>query len=168
MRHRTTWPMMILVTAVTVFSVLVIWPGWPKAYLPDFIDYPQGPILDIGNHAMRLGLDLKGGTYLLTEANLAALPPDRDPDQAMESVKTLMENRVNAFGVSETEVTREGRNRIAIQVPGIAPAQARDLIGRTALLRFQEPVRDATGNLVCQAADGTRFSTPATRPPIPC
>ena len=161
MRHRTTWPMMILVAAVTVFSVLVIWPGWPKAYLPDFIDYPQGPILDIGNHAMRLGLDLKGGTYLLTEANLAALPPDRDPDQAMESVKTLMENRVNAFGVSETEVTREGRNRIAIQVPGIAPAQARDLIGRTALLRFQEPVRDTVGNVVCQKADGTRFSTPA-------
>jgi protein-export membrane protein SecD/preprotein translocase SecF subunit len=162
MRHRTTWPMMILVAAVTVFSVLVIWPGYPKTYLPDFINYPEGPILDIGNHAMRLGLDLKGGTYLLTEANLAALPPDRDPDQAMESVKTLMENRVNAFGVSETEVTREGRNRIAIQVPGIAPAQARDLIGRTALLRFQEPVRDSIGNVVCQKADGTRFSTATT------
>ena len=76
----------------------------------------------------------------------------------MDSVKTLMENRVNAFGVSETEVTREGRNRIAIQVPGIAPAQARDLIGRTALLRFMEPTRDEAGNIKCQADDGTQFS----------
>ncbi len=162
MRHQTTWPMMILIAAVTVFSVLVIWPGWPKQYLPDFIDYPTGPIIDVGNDAMRLGLDLKGGTYLLTEANLSALPPDRDPDEAMDSVKTLMENRVNAFGVSETEVTREGRNRIAIQVPGIPPEEARTLIGRTALLRFQEPVRDAAGNVTCVSPEGTTFTTPVS------
>ena len=62
MRHPTTWPMLIAIAAITVFSVLVIWPGWPKQYGPDFIDYPTGPIIDVGNNAMRLGLDLKGGT----------------------------------------------------------------------------------------------------------
>lgn len=162
MRHVSTWPMLAAITVITVVSVLFVWPGWPKQYLPDFIDYPEGPILDIGNNAMRLGLDLKGGTYLLTEANLAALPPDRDPDEAMDAVKELLENRVNAFGVAETEVTREGRNRIAIQVPGIAPAQARDLIGRTALLRFMEPDRDEAGNIKCRASDGTEFAVPIT------
>ncbi|MEO8457713.1 MAG: protein translocase subunit SecD [Chloroflexota bacterium] len=160
MRHRSTWPLLIFIAVLTVFSVLVVWPGYPKNYLPDAISYPEGPILDVGNNAMRLGLDLKGGTYLLTEANLSALPPDRDPDEAMDAVKSLMENRVNEFGVSETEVTREGRNRIAIQVPGIAPDQARDLIGRTALLHFEEPTRDATGNVVCKADDGTTFTVP--------
>lgn len=164
MRHRSTWPILAAILALTVFSVLVIWPGWPKQYGPDFIDYPEGPIIDVGNDAMRLGLDLKGGTYLLTEANLSALPPDRDPDEAMESVKDLLEERVNAFGVSETEVTREGRNRIAIQIPGIDPEEARSLIGRTALLNFREAVLDDAGDYVCQAEDGTRFSVSSATP----
>jgi protein-export membrane protein SecD/preprotein translocase SecF subunit len=160
MRHPTTWPLLGITIIVTVICVLFVWPGWPKQYLPDFIDYPEGPILDLGNDAMRLGLDLKGGTYLLTEANLSALPSDRDPDQAMDSVKELMENRVNEFGVAETEVTREGRNRIAIQVPGIPPDQARNLIGRTALLRFQIPVMDDAKNIKCRADDGSEFTVP--------
>lgn len=161
MRHRTTWPLMAAIMLLTAFSVLVIWPGYPKMYGPDFIDYPKGPIIDVGNDAMRLGLDLKGGTYLLTEANLAALPPDRDPDEAMASVQKLLENRVNSFGVSETEVTREGRNRIAIQIPGVPPEQARDLIGRTALLNFREPDIDpATKNVNCITTDGTKFQVP--------
>jgi protein-export membrane protein SecD/preprotein translocase SecF subunit len=162
MRHPTTWPLLIAITILTVFSVLVIWPGYPKDYGPNFIDYPEGPIIDVGNDAMRLGLDLKGGTYLLTEANLAALPPDRDPDEAMEAAKRLLEDRVNEFGVSETEVTREGRNRIAIQIPGVPPEQARNLIGRTALLNFREPDIASNGQVNCVANDGTRFSVPPT------
>lgn len=158
MRHPTTWPLLIAITALTIFSVLVIWPGYPKNYGPNFIDYPEGPIIDVGNDAMRLGLDLKGGTYLLTEANLAALPPDRDPDEAMEAAQSLLEDRVNEFGVSETEVTREGRNRIAIQIPGVPPEEARDLIGRTALLNFREPDIASNGQVNCIAADGTRFT----------
>jgi protein-export membrane protein SecD/preprotein translocase SecF subunit len=155
--------LLIAITVLTAFSVLVVWPGYPKMYLPDFIDYPEGPIIDVGNNAMRLGLDLKGGTYLLTEANLSALPPDRDPDEAMDSVQKLLENRVNSFGVSETEVTREGRNRIAIQIPGVPPDQARDLIGRTALLNFREPVIDPdTQEVNCVTADGTKFLAPTT------
>lgn len=160
MRHRSTWPLLAFITLVTAFSVLVVWPGYPKMYLPNFIDYPEGPILDVGNDAMRLGLDLKGGTYLLTEANLAALAPGQDPDEAMDSVKDLMEERVNEFGVSETEVTREGRNRIAIQIPGIAPDQAEALIGRTALLQFEEPLKDEKGEMVCADANGDNFSVP--------
>lgn len=157
MRHRTTWPLLAVITFLTVFSVLVVWPGWPKMYLPDFIDYPEGPIIDVGNDAMRLGLDLKGGTYLLTEANLSALPPGSDPDDAMKSVKQLMEERVNEFGVAETEVTQEGRNRLAIQIPGVDPAEAERLIGRTALLQFLEPELDE-GQIVCLADDGSKFS----------
>jgi protein-export membrane protein SecD/preprotein translocase SecF subunit len=162
MRNATTWPLLIAIGVLTIFSVLVIWPGWPKLYGPDFIDYPKGPIIDVGNDAMRLGLDLKGGTYLLTEANLAALPPERDPDQAMEDAKKLLEERVNEFGVSETEVTREGRNRIAVQVPGVAPDEARRLIGRTALLNFREVDKNEDGTINCQAQDGTKFSVAST------
>jgi SecD/SecF fusion protein len=162
MRHRSTWPLLGLITLGTVISVLIVWPGYPKKYLPDFIDYPEGPIVDLGSDAMRLGLDLEGGTYLLTEANLSVLPPGSDPDDAMDSVKDLMEDRVNEFGVSETEVTREGRNRIAIQIPGISPEEAERLIGRTALLQFRTTIRDDAGNVLCEADDGTRFAVDAS------
>lgn len=158
MRNRTNLILLGLITALTVFSILVVWPGWPKRYLPDFIDYPTGPIISIGGReAMRLGLDLKGGSYVLTEADTSVLPAGTDVDQAMNGAKDIIERRVNAFGVSETEVTREGKNRLAIQLPGIAPAEASKLIGKTALLEFREPVRNEQGQIVCQAADGTQF-----------
>jgi protein-export membrane protein SecD/preprotein translocase SecF subunit len=155
MKHRSTWPLLAAITLLTIFSFAVVWPGWPKKYLPDFVDYPEGPLVDVGPDAMRLGLDLAGGTYLLAEANLAALPPGSDPDQAMSAVKDLMEDRINAFGVSETEVTIEGRNRLAVQIPGISPEEAANLIGRTALLQFLEPIQNEAGEVQCAADDGS-------------
>jgi protein-export membrane protein SecD/preprotein translocase SecF subunit len=161
MKHASTWPLLAGITLLTIFAVAIIWPGYPKKYGPDFIDYPEGPLIDIGPDAMRLGLDLAGGTYLLAEANLSALPPGSDSDQAMESVKDLMEERINAFGVSETEVTIEGRNRLAVQIPGISPEEAENLIGRTALLQFMEPIQNEAGEVLCAADDGSAdFSVP--------
>jgi protein-export membrane protein SecD/preprotein translocase SecF subunit len=152
--------MLALVTLMTVVSALYVWPGWPKRYLPDFIDYPEGPLLDLGRDAMRLGLDLQGGTYVLTKADTSALPPGTDIDAAMEGVEDVIERRVNATGVAETEVTREGKDRLAVQLPGISPDEAAELIGKTALLEFRTPVRDDSGQVVCIAPDGSEFSVP--------
>jgi protein-export membrane protein SecD/preprotein translocase SecF subunit len=157
---RNRWNLVVLagISALTIFSILVVWPGWPKRYLPDFIDYPEGPLLDVGRDAMKLGLDLAGGTYVLVEADISALPAGSSVDDAMEGAKDILENRVNEFGVAETEVTREGKNRIAVQLPGISPEEAEDLIGRTALLEFREPVLDEAGQFVCARDDGTTFT----------
>ncbi len=160
MRNRWNLLVFALVTALTVFSILVVWPGDAKRYLPDFIDYPDGPILDAGPDAMRLGLDLKGGTYVLAEADLSTLPTGTDVDDAMKGAQEIIENRINALGTSETEVTREGKNRLAIQLPGISPAEAGELIGKTAQLQFREPVLDPQGQITCTAPDGTEFSVP--------
>src|SRR3990172_5729707 len=161
MRDQRNLYVLAAITVLTVFSMLVVWPGWPKRYLPDFIDYPTGPLLDVGRNAMRLGLDLKGGSYVLVEADISTLPEGTDVDNAMEGAKNIIERRVNAFGVSETEVTREGKNRLSIQLPGIPPEEAADLIGKTALLEFRQPVRDDLGNISCLAPDGSQFT--ATR-----
>ncbi len=171
MRHRTTLPFLIAITILTVVSIMVVWPGYPQKYLPDWVDYPEGPlteaepfdsflgwIVKTDREAMRLGLDLEGGTYVLTEADVSALPVGTNVDDAMDAAKSVIQDRINRFGVSETEVTREGKNRLAIQLPGVTPAEAEDLIGRTALLRFMEPVEDDTGNLICETAEGERFT----------
>ena len=154
---RNRWNQLVLggILTLTVFSILVVWPGWPKRYLPDFINYPEGPLLDVGPNAMKLGLDLKGGAYVLAEADTSVLPAGTSVDDAMDAAREIIENRVNKFGVSETEVTREGKNRLAVQLPGIAPDEAASLIGKTALLEFREPTRDDAGKIVCVKSDGS-------------
>src|SRR3990170_1322571 len=166
MRNRWNLILLTFVAALTVFSIFVVWPGWPKRYLPDFVDWPQGQGLHIGGlerKAMRLGLDLKGGTYVLLEADVSKLPSGTNADQALEGAKRIIERRVNAFGVSETEISREGKNRLAVQLPGISPEQARQLIGRTALLEFRQPVLNESRQMACQAPDGSQFSVPVSQ-----
>jgi preprotein translocase subunit SecD len=105
---------------------------------------------------MRLGLDLQGGTYLVMEADTSSLddPSSVDIDQSMEAAVNIIERRINALGVAESEVSRQGSSRIAVQIPGIDPEQARDLVGRTAQLEFKEPKYDEQGNYLIDQPDG--------------
>lgn len=55
-------------------------------------------------------------------------------DQALEKIR----NRVDAFGVSEPSIIRQGANRIVVQLPGLDdPERAIELIGRTAQLELK-------------------------------
>jgi preprotein translocase subunit SecD len=68
---------------------------------------------------------------------------------AMEQALETIRNRIDQLGVRETTVVKEGENEILVQLPGIQdPQQAKDLIGKTAVLEFkleddQHPVGDA-------------------------
>ena len=163
MRNRRNWIILAIVMALTAFSVIVVWPGAPKRYLPDFVPWPEGNGLNVGGferREMRLGLDLKGGSYLLLEADVSRLPQGTDADEAMKGVKDILERRVNRFGLSETEVTVEGNNRLAVQVPGINPGEAKELLGKTAQLEFREPVLDEKGSIVCETEEGGTYAIP--------
>jgi len=163
MRNRFNLFLLAFIVGLAAFSVAVVWPDNPGRYLPDFIPWPSGSGLKVGKfdrEHMRLGLDLKGGTYILLEADISRLPPGSDPNEALEGARNIIERRVNAFGVSETEIQREGANRLAVQLPGISPSEARELIGKTARLEFREPTLDEAGNILCRAADGSEFSVP--------
>ncbi|TET99086.1 MAG: hypothetical protein E3J29_02985, partial [Dehalococcoidia bacterium] len=143
MRNRTNWIILAIVVALTAFSVIVVWPNAPKRYLPDFVPWPEGNGLKVGGferREMRLGLDLKGGSYLLLEADTSGLPRDTDIGESMEGVRDILERRVNRVGLAETEITIEGNNRLAVQVPGIDPGEAKELLGKTAQLEFRAPV----------------------------
>ncbi|ABK45702.1 protein-export membrane protein SecD [Magnetococcus marinus MC-1] len=55
-------------------------------------------------------------------------------DQAIEIIR----NRIDAFGVSEPSIQKQGERRIIVQLPGIKnPDRAKGLIGRTARLDFK-------------------------------
>lgn len=167
MRQRSTQLLLVFVTLLTVFSVLVAFPSNPKRYLPDFIPWPEeeciGPIcigkglnaLGLERREMRLGLDLRGGTRIVLEADTAD-NPGVDLDDALNAAVDIVERRVNAFGVAESITERVGANRISVQLPGISSEEAVDKIGRTAQLQFMEIQKtdDGTSGYVYEA-DGT-------------
>jgi len=167
MRNRAHLFTFALIAILTAIAIVVVWPSDPGRYLPDFFPWPKGHGLHVGSfdrETMRLGLDLKGGTYVLLEADTSQVPADQR-DDAMKGVKDIIERRVNAWGVAESEIQREGANRLAVQLPGIAREEARDLIGRTAELEFKEPQRenqsDQASPFICKSDAGESFSVPS-------
>lgn len=93
----------------------------------------------------KLGLDLSGGSYLVYEADVADVRPGEE-EEAMESLRDVIERRVNLFGVSEpnvqTEVSRlggeEASYRLVVELPGVTDLEeAIDMIGQTPLLEFK-------------------------------
>ena len=92
----------------------------------------------------KLGLDLKGGTHLVYEADIKDILP-ADVPEAMTSLKGVIERRVNLFGVSEALVQTEevglGQNRIQrliVDLPGVTDvAEAIKTINKTPVLEFR-------------------------------
>jgi preprotein translocase subunit SecD len=80
----------------------------------------------------KLGLDLQGGLSITYQAK-GGLTPDA-VDQAVEIVRS----RVDALGVAEPEITKQGADLIQVQIPGIEdPSVAERVIGKTARLSFR-------------------------------
>ncbi len=93
------------------------------------------PLLQPPGLHVNLGLDLQGGSHIVLQAQ----PTPQTPvsNDAMDGVLRIIRNRVDQLGVAEPAITRQGANRILVELPGIQnPQRAIDLIGKTALLEF--------------------------------
>ena len=171
MRQRSTQLSLLFVLVLTVFSVLVAFPTDPKRYLPNFIPWPEaecvGPIcigkgIDIlgrERREMLLGLDLRGGTRLVLEADISK-QPNVDLDEALDAAVEIVERRVNAFGVAESITERVGSNRISVQLPGISSDEAASKIGATAQLQFMEWARNENGDVLVRDLGGGTTAVP--------
>jgi len=89
----------------------------------------------------KLGLDLKGGTELIYKADLSNLV-SQSPEESMTALRGVIENRVNALGVSEpivqTETSLSGDHRLVIDLPGVTDIkEAVASIGQTPVLEFK-------------------------------
>ena len=97
----------------------------------------KAEIADADAGAIRRGLDLLGGMYLVLEVDTADMGPEQAQD-ARARVREIISNRVDQFGVSEPTIQLVGENRIIVQLPGLQdPERAKNLIGRTARLEFR-------------------------------
>jgi preprotein translocase subunit SecD len=125
----------ILIIVVAIFLAFFVYPNGFDKFIGNinkgFAGFPTVPF--------RLGLDLKGGVELLYQADLKDVKAE-DTTRAMDGLRTVIENRINVFGVREAEIKLIGDNRLSVEIPGIKdPNQAVKEIGKTPYLVFMEP-----------------------------
>jgi len=113
-----------------------------------------------GRAGFQLGLDLKGGTHLVYEADLSNKDPSQTDAEVMQAVKQTIERRANAYGVTEPLIQLQGTNRIVVELPGVKDVDtAINIIGAVALLEIKEEVRDASGNPVLDSNGNVQWVT---------
>jgi protein-export membrane protein SecD len=96
------------------------------------------------HHPFRLGLDLSGGSHLIYKADVSQVPAGQVSD-AMNSLRDVIERRINLFGVSEPIVQVQeasfvsgGEEKLIVDLPGITDVEkATEMIGQTPLLEFK-------------------------------
>src|SRR3989344_389491 len=112
---------------------------------PSRININLGPIHLKREPSYKLGLDLQGGARLAYQVDMKGIP-STEQNTAFESARTVIERRVNFFGVTEPSIQalKVGPDyRIIIELPGTTNIdQALNLIGRTAQLSFWEEGKD--------------------------
>lgn len=116
---------------VAVLLLLLVGFGW---YATVFGVGSLAPLTD----KMQLGLDIKGGVYVVMEAQT-----DKEGEELtelMNQTQQVISRRVDQMGIANADVRVEGGNRIRVELPGVENAQeAIDQIGRTAQLQFLMP-----------------------------
>jgi SecD/SecF fusion protein len=103
-----------------------------------------------------LGLDLQGGT----EVVLKAVPPkgQQVTSSGMDTAQSVMRRRVDKLGVTEPEIRKQGNDQMVIELAGVNPDRAEQVIGKTARLELF----DLQGDLLPPTADLQGNPTPLT------
>ena len=93
-----------------------------------------------------LGLDLRGGIYAVYQGDTSA----EDFNAKMDSTVTIMRNRLTNEGYTEANITRQGEDRIRIEIPDVDdPNQILEIVGTPAHLEFIAP----DGSVVIEGKD---------------
>ena len=103
-------------------------------------------ILKPVSKAISLGLDLRGGIYAVYQGDTTA----EDFDTQMDATVTIMINRLTAEGYTEATVTRQGADRIRIEIPDVQdPNEILTIVGTPAHLTFVDP----NGEIILEGDD---------------
>lgn len=144
-----------LIVLLTVLSVFINLPKFNFHAFNRNINFDTNSVLELlkinKELAFRKGLDLEGGTSLVLRADVSDISSSQR-NSALDSAKTVIEKRVNLFGVSEpivqTSVVGNNDYRIIVELPGLTDInQVRTLIGTTAQLSFWEQIGTKSATL---------------------
>lgn len=130
--RKKVWYVFAGIIVLTSLAFLIDWPRVP-AWVPGVNFWNK--------YNVQLGLDLRGGSHLVYEADVASIQSGERAD-AVEGVRDVIERRVNFFGVSEpvVQTSKVGDSwRVIVELPGVTDTQqAIQLIGETPVLEFKE------------------------------
>ena len=101
-----------------------------------------------GATAVRLGLDLRGGTSVTLQPRISAGETGKVTSEAIDQAVSIIRQRVNSLGVAESEVASQGtgvNRQIVISVPGESGRRIIELVGQTAELRFRQVLAESSG-----------------------
>ena len=97
------------------------------------------------DNGIRFGFDLTGGSVIVYEADTAA-----PTDDQMDTVVDIMYKRLTNLGFTEATVTKQGDNRVSVEIPTVTnPDEAIKILGATAQLSFV----DSEGKTVLTGKD---------------
>jgi len=106
--------------AVLILSVAALW----------YSLSPQFPLAQ--------GLDLRGGMRVTLQPDYKKMEGQKLDRETMEQVRSVLENRVNTFGLSGTEVRLKGDDQVLILLPGARePKEALATLSTVAQLEFR-------------------------------
>ena len=103
-----------------------------------------------------LGLDLQGGVSVVLE------PTSDASGEALDQSVDIIRSRVDALGIAEPEITRQG-DAVVVQLPGARNRdRALELVGETAELRFRPVLENLTGREVVEPDEPDEGDTTTT------
>lgn len=111
-----------------------------------------------GNWKPELGLDLQGGTRITL---IAKDSPSKDN---LNEARKIIDKRVNASGVAESEVIVQGSRFIVVEIPGKTNRDLVDVVKRQAQLRFRLVAKSPQDLLQQVQQPITPSSSPSTAP----
>ncbi|MCL4861455.1 MAG: hypothetical protein KJZ93_18705, partial [Caldilineaceae bacterium] len=133
---------LVLISLLTIGAAFVVFA--PSDYQPQWLQRSIVPGAPKNLLDLRLGLDLRGGTQVLLESDLAE--GVAMPQGAIDTAKVIVENRVNGLGVAEAIVQVQGEDRIIVELPGVNnPEQAIETLRSTGQLEFVDPAGATLG-----------------------
>ena len=113
----------------------------------------------------KLALDLQGGTQIILSPLL--LDGQAVTTEQLDQAVSIIRQRVDASGVSESQVTTQGDTNIIVSIPGIPDENTLALIKASAKLEFR-PVLITSAGTPTAEVDGAGTSDPdATESPAP-
>jgi preprotein translocase subunit SecD len=179
----------LLIIAVAAGAIYSVWPNQPDRYLPSAIPWPSGQGIpsSVASHlpchstqtkqennsancrGMTLGLDLKGGSRVTLQAEPGPGLSKADIADGIAANKSIIDGRLNPFGVSESSVQTSGSDKLIVEAPGLSASQLRDLT-RPAVLMWCEGLQQGgqagAGSPLALVPDGSKvYYKPGTCEP---
>ncbi len=144
-----TWLMVIIVGLISLNAVGVITGG--------------------GSWTPKLALDLEGGTQIILAPRLES--GQTVSQEQLDQAVAIIRQRIDASGVSESEISTQGAQNIVVSIPGVPDDETISRIEASAKLEFRPVIfADAAATSATDATDGTETPAPtdsATPTPTP-